>query len=853
MRWRVDLRDLALVSLLWLVLFVIADNALWVPQRIFIIWITGGVLAGLLLVVQPRRWWLVIVPYAIAVAVSLAIVPLPWSVMLVGAVGESAAAVVYAVVLRRHASADTGLGAPVGWVLAGTAAGVLVRMSAVTLAAVVDPGLGRDRLLVYWPVFALAAATGLLIGSSLVLGIAHWRDLSVGPASRRVEALVAVVTLLLLVIAYVLPIEWLAHGHGYFGIAEFLVLPLLLYAAARCSPTFSSTLTAIAVLMIGSAAARRAGVHEGQPVPELEQILLVQVFLLALILSRAVISAALAERQRAADRAQQAATRASAAAANLQRIFDRSPVPTVSADVTADDQLRVREVNDAFSARFGEDAARPGSLLGAGLGLDGPIEVPDLEGEPLRATAPDGSPRVLTGTVSVLVPDGSETASAVVALEDVTAAEAFEELRRFQASRDPLCGLLNRESLLATSEDPAADEQRRSLAIVLVDLNGTALLNRSFGFAVGDRALIKVAERLQKLLLPGDRLARAGGDSFVFIRPNLTSPEQAEDLARLLLEQVRQPMDLAGQVWVLTASAGCAYSRDSEATEGSLFLAAEEALEAAKASGRDRVARRDVDQDATANRLERETKLRKAFDDDRIVCLYQPVIDIDAGRIVGAEALVRVLDTDGSLLGPAAFLPLAEELGLVPRLTEIVLEQACRTAARWRAAGHDLHVAVNVQPNWLSPASAELVLATLERYALETGHLVLEVTEDQAAEVSGSHLEAMDLLVQAGVAIAIDDFGTGYAGLTAFRALPSRLLKIDRSFVTGMLQSHEGHYLVQTMISLAHGLDKRVIAEGVETPEQYAALQELGCDFVQGYLTGRPMPAADVPQHRPLP
>ena len=141
MRWWVDLRDLALVSLLWLVLFVIADNALWVPQRIFIIWITGGVLAGLLLVVQPRRWWLVIVPYAIAVAVSLAIVPLPWSVMLVGAVGESAAAVVYAVVLRRHASADTGLGAPVGWVLAGTVAGVLVRMSAVTLAAVVDPGL----------------------------------------------------------------------------------------------------------------------------------------------------------------------------------------------------------------------------------------------------------------------------------------------------------------------------------------------------------------------------------------------------------------------------------------------------------------------------------------------------------------------------------------------------------------------------------------------------------------------------------------------------------------------------------------------------------------------------------------
>jgi EAL domain-containing protein (putative c-di-GMP-specific phosphodiesterase class I) len=298
----------------------------------------------------------------------------------------------------------------------------------------------------------------------------------------------------------------------------------------------------------------------------------------------------------------------------------------------------------------------------------------------------------------------------------------------------------------------------------------------------------------------------------------------------------------------MTASAGCAFTDERAARERDVLRAADSALRQAKHAGRNQLARNQVSSaERSTVRLDLEIGLHRALDEGRLIALFQPVVEVGTGRTVAVEALARMRDDDGTLLAPSVFLPLAEELGLMGRLTEIVLGQSLDAVATWRRAGHGVYVAVNVQPTWLTDLTAMYVRTQIAARGLEPDCLVLEITEDQTVDITGPTLDVLRELTDTGVRVAIDDFGTGYAGLSSFRSLPASIVKIDRVFIASMLGRREDLDLVHSIIDLAHRFGKRVVAEGVETQEEYEALRGMDCDLVQGWLTGRPVPFADVP------
>ncbi|MHB1360003.1 MAG: putative bifunctional diguanylate cyclase/phosphodiesterase [Rhodocyclaceae bacterium] len=432
---------------------------------------------------------------------------------------------------------------------------------------------------------------------------------------------------------------------------------------------------------------------------------------------------------------------------------------------------------------------------------------------------------------------------------DITERKRAEERIHYLAYYDDLTGLPNR-SLLNKLIDQALVEARRNRlhgAILFVDLNRFKPINDTLGHDVGDRLLKQVAERLRDAVRAEDVVARMGGDEFVVGLFDITRREHAAVVAQKLLAALDPPFWVEEHELKAGAAIGISiYPRDGFDTE-SLLRMADIAMYRAKQSGQDSYAFYSHEMNRRAlDRLKIESGLRRGIDRNELFLHYQPKVDIQSGRIVGAEALVRWNHPERGLVSPGDFIPVAEESGLIVRLSAWVLDAALRQAHDWHAAGcAPLKVAVNLSARDFSPGLAARVAALLTSHGVPPGWLELEITEGMLTHGNREVITLMDEVAALGVSLSLDDFGTGYSSLSYLKRFPIDTLKIDRSFVTGIPDDGNDCAIAGAIVSMAQRLGHRVIAEGVETAEQLAFLKSLGCQEMQGYFFSAPVAAEE--------
>ncbi|MFJ1736442.1 putative bifunctional diguanylate cyclase/phosphodiesterase [Streptomyces sp. NPDC088254] len=414
--------------------------------------------------------------------------------------------------------------------------------------------------------------------------------------------------------------------------------------------------------------------------------------------------------------------------------------------------------------------------------------------------------------------------------------------------RDPLTGLPNRQWLgerIWTALDDAERIGARA-ALMLIDLDRFRSVNDTLGHLAGDRLLLQIADRLRLALPRGAEVARLGGDEFAVLLPVADSTTSATRVARGLVSALSSPLDLDGLTLVLEASAGVAVFPDHALDAEGLLRRADVAMYQAK---RDRTgvevyeSKRDSN---TPDRLGLLGDLRRALDAHEVQLHYQPKVRFD-GQVAGLEALVRWVHPERGKVPPDEFIAIAESSGLMPHLTEYVLETALGQVAEWRSQGLDVPVAVNVSPRDVhTPGFAGSVAARLARHGVPAGSLQLEITEHVLLEDPQRAADTLNGLTAHGVKMSLDDFGTGYSSLVHLRRLPVSELKIDRSFVARLAVDTQDAEIVRCTVDLAHSLGLLVVAEGVEDDETWERLRDLGCDAVQGWLVAAAMPPPEA-------
>ncbi|NTW41472.1 MAG: EAL domain-containing protein, partial [Cellulomonadaceae bacterium] len=435
----------------------------------------------------------------------------------------------------------------------------------------------------------------------------------------------------------------------------------------------------------------------------------------------------------------------------------------------------------------------------------------------------------------------------VAQMVDVTARRAAEERLTVAALHDALTGLANRTLLrdridlaLATLPDDGS-----GVAVLFCDLDDFKRVNDSAGHSSGDVVLVEVAARLRAMLRPDDVAARLGGDEFVILRPHVADVSHADALAGSVLESLARPLLVGGQVTTMGASIGIAWGVQG-ATADDLLRDADAAMYAAKASGKRRaVVYADEHRTRALRSVRVEAELRTALDRGELEMYLQPVVEVLGGQVVAAEALVRWRHPEQGVLAPAAWLDVAEGSGLMPQLGEWVLRRSCEMARTWPCApgGQALVVHVNVSARQLEvPGFVDLVRAVLDETGLPPASLTLEFTETYLEEVTSALVADLNSLRAMGVGLAADDFGTGYSPLTRILETPLTMIKIDRRFVSSMLDDARSGAVVRALLRLGESLGIAVVAEGVETQAEAHALATLGCRHAQGYLWSRPLP-----------
>ena len=415
------------------------------------------------------------------------------------------------------------------------------------------------------------------------------------------------------------------------------------------------------------------------------------------------------------------------------------------------------------------------------------------------------------------------------------------------ATHDSLTGLPNRLLLADRLNQAIAQAQRHQhlFAVFIVDLDRFKAINDSLGHLAGDAMLKEVARRLAAALRQADTLARMGGDEFVLILNEITRPEDIETIAAKVLAHIAQPMKLSDLELHASASIGISIYPSDGGNPETLLQHADAAMYQAKKGGRNAYRLFTPEMNAFAReRLELENGLRRALLHREFILHYQPKVDVRTGSIDSAEALIRWQHPTRGLIAPMDFIPLAEETGLIIPIGEWVLNEACRQAQSWRASGlRPLRVAVNLSAQQFRQKKlVDIVSAALRTAGLEPRYLELELTESTVMHDAEQSIEILRELSALGVRISVDDFGTGYSSLSYLRRLPLDKLKIDRTFIRELATSRDDAAIVRAIVSLAHNLRIKVIAEGVETPDQLVYLREAGCDQYQGYHYSAPVP-----------
>ena len=522
---------------------------------------------------------------------------------------------------------------------------------------------------------------------------------------------------------------------------------------------------------------------------------------------------------------------------------------------------RFLQVNKAFGDMLGRGsrellAGRIGELMHIGdvADVQGMIErlvageIPSAEVE-VRGRHRDGSDVWMALSLSLARDWQIRAQNVIVQAQDVTARRRAEAELYHNAYHDDLTQLANRSHFhdqLNRAIARAARHRELRFGVMYLDFDRFKVVNDSLGHKAGDELLVNLARRLRAMVRPTDLVARLGGDEFAVLLEDLARERDAVDLAERILRELEQPVDVGGVEMAISASIGITFSSHGYQTAEQIIRDADIAMYKAKGLGRARYALFDASlHQQVAEQLHLESELRRALGAGQFRLDYQPIYALADHALEGFEALVRWEHPERGLMGPDAFIALAEETGLIVPLGDFVLREACAQLARWHAerGRDDLRMSVNVSSlQLMNRGFAGRVREALREANVPPRCLTLEVTETVLMGGSGSALPVLAELHAIGVMLSIDDFGTGYSSLSYLARLPVDAIKIDRSFIEAM-EREAGGEIVKAIFRLGQALGKDVVAEGIETAGQLEALRGLGCRFGQGFLLARPMDA----------
>jgi diguanylate cyclase (GGDEF)-like protein len=431
---------------------------------------------------------------------------------------------------------------------------------------------------------------------------------------------------------------------------------------------------------------------------------------------------------------------------------------------------------------------------------------------------------------------------------EIKARTAAELDARNLARHDPLTGLPNRRFFEGKLEECLRDASAaHQVAVLMLDLDGFKTVNDTYGHAAGDKALCEFARRVSKVLRPGTFLARIGGDEFAIIKPKIGSLDDPTNLARRIAAAVAEPFVIDGVTAEIGVGIGIAVAPDDGTDREELVRRSDRALYRAKVAGRSSVCFFELEMDARVDRrMQIERELRSAIAADVIVPYYQPLVSLDGGnRIVGFEALARWERKSLERVGPDVFIPIAEEIGLMPILSWQLLRRACLDAKAWPST---FILAFNISPVQLRDPTVGLrILSILAETGFSPRRLEIEITETALVENLAVAQAVVDELRAAGIRVALDDFGTGYSTLSQLLSFRLDKIKIDRSFVSRLNESDDGRIIVRAILGLAKGFGLTTTAEGIEDAGQLEYLKANGCTEGQGYLFSKAVAAADIP------
>ncbi|HEX8409551.1 MAG TPA: EAL domain-containing protein [Thermoanaerobaculia bacterium] len=470
--------------------------------------------------------------------------------------------------------------------------------------------------------------------------------------------------------------------------------------------------------------------------------------------------------------------------------------------------------------------------------------IPDTNGQTFsfRARRKDGSVIWFESTSRAIVDEQGNISEIISVSRDISERRRAEEQIEYQAYHDALTGLPNRLLFRdrLTIALAHAKRQQTSLVVMFLDLDGFKIVNDTLGHSLGDELLRVFAARLRSVVREGDTIARMGGDEFTVLLTDLKNDDDASRIAQKLLETVALPAGVEGHELYVTTSIGIAiYPNDGDTAE-LLLKNADLAMYRAKELGRNSYQLCTPAMNSrAAERLSAENALRRALEREELVLHYQPLVHLKSRETAGMEALLRWNRPGYGLVPPASFIPIAEETRMIVPIGEWVLRQACLQARKWPS----LRMAVNLSPRQFQQSDlCDVVSRALAESGLDPRLLELEITESTAMLNSERTIATLAELRELGVRIALDDFGTGHSSLSYLRRFPIDRVKIDREFVAEIDKSRSNRAIVSAIVTMAHGLDLAVTAEGVETEEQVEFLREQKCEEVQGFLYGRPAP-----------
>ncbi len=517
------------------------------------------------------------------------------------------------------------------------------------------------------------------------------------------------------------------------------------------------------------------------------------------------------------------------------------------------DDKNILEGNAAFKSLLGyENSEIVNMTLYDIIAED--IETTDLEIGRIIAEKRDLKLRHKDGTrlyaeLSASILSYNDKDAMCVVVHDITERKLFEEQLMYQVSHDSLTGLANKNLLIDRLNHATAYQQRKKmiLAVMLLDLDRFKVINDTLGHGAGDSLLKLVSERLTGGVRSYDTVARLGGDKFVILVTDVMDIDDIITVAKNILNLFTSPFKLNENELFASASIGISmFPSDDESAEH-LLMKADTAMYYCKGQGgnnyqffAEEMNRRVKD------RLSMETNLRKALEQQEFILYYQPKVDLSTGEICGMEALIR-WQRDGRMISPAEFIPLAEETGLILTIGEWVFRTACSDSKRLIDMGYpNLHISANLSARQFAQENlVELIKGILDETGLDPMHFELELTESILMKDEEKLIKKLCAIKDTGVRLSIDDFGTGYSSLSYLKRFPIDVIKIDRSFVMEITSNPDGAAIVQTILAMAHTLKLRVVAEGVEKPEELMFLREHGCEEMQGYYFSKPVPLSE--------